>query len=251
LRMSGPFITTNSPKRAFAAIASALHRQKIGEEGPEPVIDVSAKIHSSAVIGPGAMIGANVEIGANCVIGPGVVVGQGSYVGSNVSVFCSILGERARLLAGSRIGEDGFGFVPGLGGHLRIPQLGRVIIGDDVEIGANSSVDRGTLSDTVIGNGVKIDNLVQIGHNVKLGKNCIIAALVGFSGSVEIGDGVMVGGQSGFAPGVKIGSGASIAAQSGVMRDVPAGEAWGGSPAQPAKDWLRGCVQLSRLAKKR
>ena len=151
---------------------------------------------------------------------------------------------------GTRIGQDGFGFAPRRKGHVNIPQLGRVLIGDDVEIGANCAIDRGTGSDTVIGDGCRIDNLVQIGHNVVLGLGCIVAGQAGFAGSARLGDFVMVGGQVAVAGHLRIGDGAQIAGQSGVMADIPAGATYGGYPAVPIRDWHRQSVILRRMIRK-
>ena len=161
----------------------------------------------------------------------------------------ALLGDRVYLHPGVRIGQDGFGFAMGPGGHLKVPQLGRVIIQNDVEIGANTTIDRGANRDTLIGEGTKIDNLVQIGHNVSVGRHCVIVAHVGVSGSTEIGDFVAIGGQAGVAGHLKVGSGAQIAAQSGVMNDVPAGERWGGAPAKPMREFMRELATLTRITK--
>ena len=152
--------------------------------------------------------------------------------------------------AGVRIGQDGFGFATGAEGHVKVPQLGRVIIGDDVEIGANTTIDRGAGPDTVIGAGTQIDNLVQIGHNVVLGRGCVVVAQVGISGSTKVGDYVVIGGQVGLAGHLSIGNKVRIAAQSGVMRDVAEGETVGGSPATTMRDWLRRVAIVDRLARK-
>jgi UDP-3-O-[3-hydroxymyristoyl] glucosamine N-acyltransferase len=149
-----------------------------------------------------------------------------------------------------RIGQDGFGFAMGPAGFVKVPQLGLVRIGADCEVGANSCIDRGSAGDTVIGDGTWIDNLVQIGHNVKTGRSCVIVAQVGISGSTELGDGVMAGGQSGFAGHLKVAAGAKIVAQSGVHRDIEAGQTVGGSPAIPAEEWRRQSAVLRRLARR-
>ena len=248
----GHVIVTQSAKLCFAILASHLHRPRtVFDSGAKPIVDPSANIHPSAVIGAGAEIGAQVEIGPLSAVGPGVVIGEHTIIGSGASVSFALIGRHSNILSGARIGEDGFGFVPGPAGPVRLPQLGRVLIGDEVEIGANSTVDRGTLEDTVIGDGCKIDNLVQIGHNVKIGRRVIFASQAGVSGSADIGDDVIVGGQVGITEGVVVNNGAKIAGQSGVMRDVPAAEIWGGTPAQVNRDWLRGVAAVSRLTKKK
>ena len=218
-----------------------------GETGVSPLAHVhaSAHIESGAVIEPGAVIGADVEIGSgtiiapNVVIGPSTRIGRDCYVGAGATVVHALIGNRVVLHTGVRVGQDGFGYVPGRKGPEKVPQIGRVIIQDDVEIGANTTVDRGALGDTVIGEGCKIDNLVQIAHNVKMGRACIIAGHCGLSGSVTLGDGVMLGGRAGLADHLTVGDGAQIAAGSGVMNDIPAGARWGGFPAQPLKDAMR------------
>ena len=202
------------------------------------------------MIGEKAKIAPGCVIGANSVIGAGCVLGEGTRIGSNVSIVCSLIGERVLIHSGVRIGQDGFGFAMGEE-HLKVPQLGRVVIGDDVEIGANTTVDRGSGPDTVIGTGSKIDNLVQIAHNVHLGRGCVIVAQAGISGSTKLDDYVVVGGQSGLTGHLHLGTGAQVAGNSGVMRDVGPGETVGGSPAVPIRDWHRQTVALSRLAGKK
>ncbi|MCA0202304.1 MAG: UDP-3-O-(3-hydroxymyristoyl)glucosamine N-acyltransferase, partial [Proteobacteria bacterium] len=187
---------------------------------------------------------------ANSVIGPGVEIGPDGAIGPNVTIFFALIGARVVLHPGVRIGQDGFGFAPTSQGLRKVPQLGRVIIHDDVEIGANTTIDRGAAADTLIGAGTKIDNLVQIGHNVTIGRSCVIVAQVGISGSCTLGDGVVLGGQVGLADHVKIADGAQVAAQSGLMRDVARGEVVMGSPAKPIRQFWREIGALSRLTKR-
>jgi UDP-3-O-[3-hydroxymyristoyl] glucosamine N-acyltransferase len=177
-----------------------------------------------------------------------VVVGADCAIAANVTLSHCLVGDRVRLHPGVRIGQDGFGFAPDPAGHVKVPQLGRVIVHDDVEMGANCTVDRGSGPDTIIGAGCWFDNLVQIGHNVELGRGCIMVAQSGISGSSKLGDFVVVGGQVGIAGHLTIGSGASVAAKSGVMRDVAEGDTVGGYPAQPIRDWHRQTASLRRLA---
>jgi UDP-3-O-[3-hydroxymyristoyl] glucosamine N-acyltransferase len=202
-------------------------------------------------VGARAEIGRRTLIGANAVIGPGVVIGDDCVVGAGATISHSLIGDRVNVYPGARLGQDGFGFAMGPEGHLKVPQLGRVIVEDDVEIGANTTIDRGAGPDTVIGAGTKIDNLVQIGHNVRLGRGCILVAQVGISGSTRFGDGVAAGGQAGFTGHLHVGAGARIAAQSGVMRDVEPGATIGGSPAVPIQEFLRQGVVLHRLARRK
>jgi UDP-3-O-[3-hydroxymyristoyl] glucosamine N-acyltransferase len=201
------------------------------------------------VIGPRAEVGSGTVIGPSAVLGPDVRIGRDCAIGANTTIVHALIGDRVIIHPGCAIGQDGFGFARGPRGAHKIPQLGRVIIQDDVEIGANSTIDRGAIRDTVIGEGTKIDNLVQIAHNVSIGRHCLLAALVGISGSATLEDGVIMGGQVGVADHLTIGTGVMIAAQSGVMHNIPAGERWGGSPARPGRQWLREVATLEQLAK--
>lgn len=243
-------VGVKDPRAAFAAIARALHRERtLADGGPAPQLGAGAEIHPTAVVGPGVQIGDGVRIGPNAVINPGVVIGARTVIGPNACLACAIIGAEALLGPGAVIGAPGFGFAAGPGGAIRVPQLGRVIVGDRVEIGANTTVDRGAFSDTVIGAGTKIDNLVQIGHNVRIGRDCLIAAQVGVAGSTVVGDRVMFGGKAGIADHLTIGDDARIAAGAGLMRDIPPGETWGGSPAQPIRLWLKETALLARMVR--
>lgn len=218
---------------------------------PTARLGVNCRVEPNAVIGVGVEIGRGCQIGANAVIGAGCVLGEEVRLGANAGLSHCLVGSRVRIYPGARIGQDGFGFAPDPSGHVKVPQLGRVIIGDDVEIGANSTIDRGTGPDTVIGAGTMIDNLVQIGHNVQIGRGCVIVAQVGISGSTRLGDFVMIGGQGGVTGHLTIGDGARIAAQSGVMRDVAPGETVMGSPAVLIREHHRQVTLLRRLARKK
>ena len=239
-----------APRAAFAITASRLHRP-LEPARRMTAFAAGARVAETAFVADTAEIGENVRIGHHVYIGPGVRIGAGGVIEAGAVVAHALIGGEVKILPGARIGQDGFGFVPGPDGPVKVPQLGRVVIGVGVEIGANTTIDRGALDDTVIGDGCKIDNLVQIGHNVRLGRGCIIAAQTGISGSCVIGDGVMMGGQVGLADHLTVGAGAQLAAGSGLMRDVPPGEKWGGRPARPVKDWLRETAALSKLAKKK
>ncbi|HXR87688.1 MAG TPA: UDP-3-O-(3-hydroxymyristoyl)glucosamine N-acyltransferase [Stellaceae bacterium] len=247
------------PYRAYALAAQAFYP----EPPPKPGIASTASVDQSAtlgegcavehnaVIGPGARIGERCAIGANAVIGAAVVLGDDVRVGANATLSHCILGSRVRIYTGVRIGQDGFGFAPDPDAPVKVPQLGRVIIGDDVEIGANTTIDRGAGPDTIIGSGTMIDNLVQIGHNVQIGRGCVLVAQVGISGSTRLGDYVMIGGQGGLTGHLTIGDGARIGAQSGIARDVGKGEVVLGSPAIPIREYQYMTVYLRRLAAKK
>jgi UDP-3-O-[3-hydroxymyristoyl] glucosamine N-acyltransferase len=187
------------------------------------------------VIGPGAEVGAGSVIAANAVIGPQVRIGRHCVIGAGASLVHALVGDRVIIHPGCRIGQDGFGFLPDRAGSIKIPQIRRVIIQDDVEIGANTTIDRGSTRDTVVGEGTKIDNLVQIGHNCAIGRHCFIVAQTGISGSVEVGDHVMLGGQVGIADHLTIGAGAELGARSGGITDVAAGVQWGGKGRHKAE----------------
>ncbi|WP_374445629.1 UDP-3-O-(3-hydroxymyristoyl)glucosamine N-acyltransferase [Stella sp.] len=250
-------LVTRGPQRAFAIAAAALHPAEAAVPGiaagawvdPAAVVDPSCEIAAGAHVGPGAVLAAGTILGANAVVGRNCMIGEGTRVGAGASISHARIGARVVIHPGVRIGQDGFGVVPGRDGHVKVPQLGRVVIGDDVEIGANTTIDRGALGDTVIGPGCFIDNLVQIGHNVRLGRGCIIAGQVGISGSTIVGDHVMMGGQAGLTGHLHIGDGARIAAKAGVMRDVAPGMAVSGAPAVPIAEHLRQAVVLRRLTK--
>ncbi len=248
-----------NPYKAFARAAQAFYplkpvaprRARSAIIDPAAIVPPDCDIADHVVIEAGARLGARCQIGPNTVIAAGVELGEDCRVGANVTLSHCVIGARVVLHPGVRIGQPGFGFAPDREGPVKIPQLGRVTVGDDVDIGANTTIDRGSGHDTIIGPGTMIDNLVQIGHNVVLGRGCVLAALVGISGSTRFGDFVMVGGQAGFAGHLKIGSGARIAAQSGVMRDVAPGETVCGVPAVPITMFMRQVAILQRLAKKK
>ena len=248
-------LIVEDPRAAFAQLAALFYPdtlltpQKDAIAG-DAIVGEGTIIAPGAVIGAKAWIGAKSVIGANAVIGPGVVIGDDCRIGANSTLTHCLLGSRTIIHPGVQIGQDGFGFVPTKDGHRKVPQLGRVVIHDDVEVGANSTIDRGTAGDTIIGAGTKIDNLVQIGHNVEIGSRCVIVSQVGLSGSCRIGDGVLIGGQSGLADHVTVGDGAQIAAKTGVMRDVGAGEVVMGYPALPIRQFWREVAALSRLTRR-
>lgn len=244
------------PYMAYARVAQAFYPQDVtdaevsedahvhptAQVGANCEIGAGAVIERGAVLGPDCVIGSNAVVGANCQLGAKVRLGPG------VTVRFSLLGDRITIHAGARLGEDGFGFAPDPSGHVKIPQLGRVIVGDDVEIGANATIDRGSAGDTIIGPGCWIDNSVQIAHNVELGRGCILAAMVGIAGSTKLGDFVVAGGQTGITGHLNIGSGAQIAGQAGVMRDIAPGGIFGGSPAVPIRQYHKQTAILGRLA---
>lgn len=251
-------LLSKDPYRAYAKIARTFYPPPPLVSGIAPTASVGeaavlgegCQVDAGAVIGAGVQIGSRCHIGANAVIGRGVVLGDDCVVGAGACLQCCLVGSRTTIYTGARIGQDGFGFAMGLQGHLRVPQLGRVIVGSDVEVGANTTIDRGAGPDTIIGDGCMIDNLVQIGHNVQMGRGCVIVAQVGISGSTKLGDFVSIGGQGGLTGHLSIGSGAKIAAQSGVFRDVGAGESVMGSPAMPARMFMRQVAMINKFLKR-
>lgn len=252
-------LVTEQPYLGYALVAAAFYPSPAPEAGvhEQAVVDPSARvgdgcrIEAGAVIGAGADVGARCLIGANTVVGDGVVLGADCRIGPNVTLAYCTAGDRVVIHAGACIGQAGFGFalVPGPHGFTDVPQLGRVTIGDDVDIGANTTIDRGAGPDTVIGAGTRIDNLCQIGHNVVMGKCCVLAGQVGISGSTKLGDFVMMGGQAGAAGHINIGDGAKVMAQSGLMRDVAPGASVMGSPALPAREFWRQTAAVGKLVK--
>ena len=258
-------LRAKEPYDAFVMVARALFPDMLRPSSlfavhgaaPGAFIHASARLENGvtvdpgAVIGPGAEIGSGTMVGANAVIGPEVRIGRGCAVGPGASVTHALIGDRVIIHPGARIGQDGFGYVRGPKGHVKIPQLGRVILQDDVEIGANTTIARGGGRDTVIGEGTKIDNLVQIGHNVAIGRHCVIVSQTGISGSTVIEDYAVLGGQVGIADHLTVGAGAMLAARAGVITDVPAGARWGGFPAGPAREWLRGATLLRQMVRDR
>lgn len=253
-------LITDEPYYAYAMAA----RRFYPEAELTPGISAHAHIAASADIGKGtridngAIIGDGVRIGEHCHIGANTVIGENVEIGDHcrISALCSIshatLGKRVILHRGIHIGQDGFGFAAAKGKvPVKVPQLGRVLIGDDVEIGSGTCIDRGAGPDTVIGSGSKIDNLVQIGHNVQIGKHVFIAGQCGIAGSTVIGDGAMLGGQAGISGHVSIGAGGKLAAQAGLMKDVPPGQTYGGFPAMPMREWHRQTVAVAKLVQKK
>jgi UDP-3-O-[3-hydroxymyristoyl] glucosamine N-acyltransferase len=257
-------LVTPAPYRAFVAVAEKLYPAAMRPSSlfeasgisPNALVHPSARLENGVVIDPAAIIGPRAEIGAGttiaagAVIGPEVRIGRDCAIGACATIVHALIGDRVIIHAGVRIGQDGFGYLPGPKGHGKVPQVARVIIQDGVELGANTTIDRGFIRDTVIGEGTKIDNLVQIAHNCQIGRHCVMAAFTGISGSVTVGDYVMMGGRVGIADNLTIGSGALLAAGSAVLSNVPANTKWGGYPAIPAREWLKGVAVLRRLARR-
>lgn len=242
---------------AFAKIAALFYPEHETDiRASNAAIDPSAKLEDGvviargAVIGAGAEIGAATRIGANAVIGRGVTIGRGCEIGANATIVFAHVGDYVVVQPGAVIGGSGFRFFSNRSGHIKVPQLGRVIVQDHVEIGANTTIDRGALSDTVIGEGTKIDNLVQIGHNSRVGRHCILVAQTGLAGSVTLGDSVVLGGMIGIAQHVTIGAGAQVAGKSGVTNSLEGGRIYAGFPARPIQQWRREVAAISLLGKR-
>ena len=249
-------IRVKNPRVAFAKTMALFFPEPVFKAAihPTAVIDPSAQVDATAHVGPHCVVGERVHIGARAVLLGGDHIGADSKIGADTKIFPNVtiypgteIGCRVRIHSGTVIGADGFGYVPDEGVHLKVPQIGHVIIGDDVELGANVTVDRGALGPTIIGKGSKVDNLVQIGHNVVLGEHCIIVSQVGIAGSTKLGDGVTLGGQVGVGGHLKIGNHVSVVAQSGVMHNIPDGERWMGAPAQPDRRTKRQMLALQQL----
>jgi UDP-3-O-[3-hydroxymyristoyl] glucosamine N-acyltransferase len=252
-------LITPAPYRAFALSLALFYPDsrwsKVAGTGSAP-IDTTAVLEDGVIVEPGAIIGPEARIGrgsriaAGAIIGSRVYIGRDCYVGAGATVIHTLVGDRVILHPGVRIGQDGFGFAMGREGHLKVPQIGRVIIQDDVEIGSNTCIDRGALKDTIIGEGTKIDNLVQIGHNVIIGRHGVIVGQVGISGSAELGDFVVMGGHSGVVGHIKVGAGVQIAGSSHVNEDIPAGSRVGGTPAVPFREWARQIAAIKKLGRR-
>lgn len=256
-------LVCRDPYRVYAGLLGRLHPDALrpgpqfGGRGlasgahvhPEARLEEGVTVDPGAVVGPGAEIGTGTVVGPNAVIGPGVRIGRDCSIGAGSTLSHALLGNRVIVHPGARLGQDGFGFAMGAS-HLKVPQVGRVIVQDDVEIGANTTIDRGASRDTVIGEGTKIDNLVQIAHNVVIGRHCVIVSGVGISGSTTLEDYVVLGGQVGVVGHLRIGRGSQIAGSSNVNRDVPPGSRWGGTPAKPVRAWFRELTTLARLAER-
>jgi UDP-3-O-[3-hydroxymyristoyl] glucosamine N-acyltransferase len=255
-------IIVDNPHRALAVLLPLLyptaapeagvHATAVVEEGAE--LDAGVSVGPFSVIGRGTRLGGGAVLGAHVVVGRHCRIGPGAYLHPHVTLYDGVVvGARTILHAGVRAGVDGFGYSSSRSGHEKIPHVGGCIVGDDVEIGANTTIDRGSIGDTVIGDGCKIDNLVQIGHNVRMGEHCVVVSQAGISGSVRLGDFVTLGGQAGIKGHISIGSGATVAAQAGVFGDVPEGATVSGYPARPHREALRaqaGMFRLSELMKR-
>ena len=249
-------LSVPNPRVAFAKALAVFFPEPKFAPGihPSAVIAASAQVDPTAHIGPHCTIGERVKIGANVVLQSGNFIGDDSSLGDDTKLFPnatvynrSQIGKRVRIHSGAVIGSDGFGYAFDSGVHRKVPQIGNVIIGDDVEIGANTTIDRAALGSTVIGKGTKIDNLVQVGHNVEVGEHCIFCAQVGISGSTKIGSYTVLAGQVGLAGHLKIGNNVTIGSKSGVMHNIPDGEQWLGIPAQPDRQAKRVMIALQRL----
>ncbi len=249
-------LITSFPQAAWAVVADSFYQPLRHDPAapavhPEAEIEPGVEIGQGVVIGAGARIGSGSRLGPGTVIGPGVCLGRGCRIGPRVVIGFALIGDGVAVSAGAVIGEAGFGAAAAPRGVVDIPQLGRVILQDNVTVGANSCIDRGAFDDTSVGENTKIDNLVHIAHNTKIGRNCVLAAFVGISGSVTVGDGVSFGGKAGIADHVTIGSGAGIGAGAGIIKNVPAGEVWSGYPGRPVREWLKETAWVARATRRK
>lgn len=254
--LKASLLIAGNPHYAFARALEVFYVKPYSPSGisDKALIGTNVRMGDNVSVHPNVYIGNDAELGSGVTLSSGVFLGEGSSVGEGSFIYPNVtirekvkIGRRVIVHSGAVIGSDGFGYVPEKGSHYKIPQVGGVIIEDDVEIGANACIDRGTVGNTVIGSGTKIDNLVQVAHNVKIGRNCIIVAQVGISGSVEIGNGAIIAGQVGIKDHVKIGAGAIVAAQAGVSGDLSGGQIYSGSPAIPHGISLRAQSIYSKL----
>lgn len=249
------YIFSNNPHFSFAKIARKFYPDSIytdfflKKEDNKLSHNNNIKASNNVFVHNSVILGKNVVIGANSVIGPGVSIGDDCIIGDNVSIYFSIISKNVKILPGSRIGTDGFGFAIEKTNFLKIPQIGRVLIHENVEIGANVTIDRGSCGDTIIKKNSMIDNLVHIAHNVEIGENCIIAGMTGISGSVKIGKNVIMGGQVGLGGHITIGDNVKIAAKSGVFRSLKGNNSYGGFPAQKIREWHKMSIFLKKKMK--
>lgn len=258
-------LVSGAPYRTFALATAMLYPAAarpagiVGGTGvsaaasvdPAARLEAGVTVEAGAVIGPGAEIGAGTVVAATAVVGSNVRIGRDGYIGAGAVLQHALVGDRVIIHPGVRIGQDGFGFAMGPGGHLKVPQIGRVVVQNDVEIGANTTIDRGANRDTVIGEGTKIDNQVQIGHNVVVGRHCVIVAQAGVSGSTVLEDYVVLAGKVGLSGHLRIGQGAQVAGGSNVADDIPAGQRWVGTPAQPVRQWMQDRMAVAALGRER
>jgi len=258
MECSLPALRLEDPYKGFVQL---LHRFAPAREivfpagvHPSAVVDAEATVHESVAIGPCAVVAAGAIIGAGSALGPHVVVGAETVIGENCLLYAGaivrercVLGDQVTLQAGAVIGSDGFGYIPGEHGMVRVPQIGRVVLEDGVEVGANACIDRATTGDTVIGAGTKLDNLVQIAHNVQVGQHCALSAQCGIAGSSQIGDGVQMGGQVGIGDHLQVGDEARLAGKSGIWRNIPAGQTTFGYPAFERRETLQMVANVRKL----
>ena len=253
--LKGNFIISSNPHYDMAKVASIFYPESeypnfyFSSSENNEKLNKYVKFSHNSFIHKSAKIGKNCQIGINSVIGPGVILGDNCLIGDNVSIYYSLIGNNVKIYQGVRLGSEGFGFIMNDKQFKKIPQLGRVIIENNIEIGANCTVDRGSIGDTIIGEYSMIDNMVHLGHNVRIGKKCIIAAMTGISGSTSIGNNVIIGGQVGISGHLKIGNDVKIAAKTGVMKNIADGSTIAGYPSEKILDWHRNTIILKKLRK--